>query len=183
MTASEIQEIIILSGSQLVLVTTAILAAYFKLKGQMVEEIKMVKHHTDVALTKLNGMLSYVIHSFDRPAWLKVAVIRGDGEIEFRMMEISENYCKNFGFKRQDYIGKTDIEAGWDFKTAKEFRKNDLAVWASGEPTTFSEKINGKIVEVRKIRVQSADGVSKGIFGYTVKEKEEQSELAIRIKK
>lgn len=179
MTAAEIQGIIIIACSQFILIITAILTLYFKFKGNIKKEIETIKCHTDVALTKLNGMLSYVIHSFDRPAWLKVAVVRGDGEVEFRMLEVSENYCRKFGFTRQNYLGKTDIEAGWDFNTAKEFRKNDLSIWASGEATTFTEKIGNKNIKVRKIRVQSADGISKGIFGYTVEEDEEEKGLPI----
>lgn len=172
MTASEIQDIIVTIGSQIAVVTPLVLAAYFKLRNKINGDIETIKTHTDVALTRLNGMLSYVIHSFGSPAWLKVAVKRGDGEIEFRMLEISEDYCKDFGFDRQSYLGKTDFEAGWDFETAKNFRKHDLEVWSSGEALTYTEKVKGKWLKFRKIRVQSADGISKGIFGYLVSDED-----------
>ena len=176
MTASEIQDIIVTIGSKIAVVIPLFLAAYFKLRNKISDDIETIKTHTDVALNRLNGMLSYVIHSFGNPAWLKVAVKRGDGEIEFRMLEISENYCKDFGFDRQSYLGKTDFEAGWDFETAKNFRKHDLEVWSSGDPITYIEKVNGKYLKFRKIRVQSADGISKGIFGYLVSDGEVEPE-------
>jgi hypothetical protein len=118
---------------------------------------------------KLNGMLTYVIHSFDRPAWLKVARMRGDGEIEFRMMEMNEAYASTYGIARHEYLGKTDLEAGWDKRTADAFRAHDLSVWASGEPSTFVESIGSKPLRFRKLRVVSPyNNELKGIFGYAV---------------
>lgn len=156
-------------GTQIIIVGGALFATYFKLKGEFSNSVKEVKNHTEVSVQKLNGMLSYVVDSFDRPAWIKVAHRRSvDGEIEFRMLEVNQVYCDLFGITKEEYIGKTDLEAGWSKEAADEFRKNDLTVWATGEPETFEEGIAGKKTSVRKIRLQTSDGNLKGIMGYTV---------------
>jgi PAS domain-containing protein len=141
---------------------------------EMVRSINDVKTFSDVNMQKLNGMLTYVIHSFDRPAWLKVARRRGDGEIEFRMLEMNDLYAEIFGISRSDYLGKTDLEAGWDKTTAEMFRQHDLSVWASGEPTTYTEVVKGVPARFRKIRVSARKNVTdgpevlKGVFAYAV---------------
>lgn len=168
MSYPEIKELIIIIGSQIVVVGTGLLAAYFKLKSEVQTKITEVKTHTDVTLQKLNGMLTYVIHSFDRPAWIKIATQRSDGEVEFRMMELNDLYTESFDITRHEYLGKTDLEAGWDKVEADKMRENDLHVWASGVPTTFVEVVGGKPLKFRKIRVQSADGRLKGVMGYAV---------------
>jgi len=168
MSYPEIKELIIIVGSQIVVVGAGLMAAYFKLKSEVQTKIGEVKTHTDVTLQKLNGMLTYVIHSFDRPAWIKIATHRTDGEIEFRMLELNDLYTETFGISRHDYIGKTDLEAGWDKATSDRMRANDLSVWASGDPMTFTELVCGKEIKFRKIRVQSPNGVLKGVMGYTV---------------
>jgi hypothetical protein len=168
MTSPEINDLIITIGSQLLIVGSGLIAAYFKLRSEVQSKIAEVKNHTDVTLQKLNGMLSYVIHSFDRPAWIKIATQRQDGQIEFRMLELNELYSETFGISRNDYIGKTDLEAGWDKRTADQMRSHDLSVWASGESATITEVINGKRLRFRKIRVQSANSALKGIMCYSV---------------
>lgn len=168
MTTPEIQDLIITVSSQLLIVGTGLITAYYKLRSQVQNKIKEVKNHTDVTLQKLNGMLTYVIHSFDRPAWIKIATHRSDGEIEFRMLELNNLYTDNFGISRHEYIGKTDLEAGWDKQTSDKMLANDLLVWGSGDPITFTEIIGGKEVKFRKIRVQSPNGVLKGVMGYCV---------------
>lgn len=168
MTTPEIEKLIILVSSQLIVVGTGLLAAYYKLRNNFSNQIGDMKNHTDVTLQRLNGMLTYVIHSFDRPAWVKVARTRTDGETEFRMLEVNELYASKFGIPRQDHLGKTDLEAGWDKHTADGFRAQDLAVWASGEPMTFTEDIAGTKTRFRKIRVQSPNGELKGVMGYAV---------------
>ena len=168
MTQAEITQIIVNAGSQLLVVGTGLIAAYFQIRSKLDTRMSELKNHTDVTLQRLNGMLTYVIHSFDRPAWIKVARTRIDGEVEFRMLEINELYAAKFGIPRQSYLGKTDLEAGWDRKVADQFRSHDLSVWASGEPMTFTEMVNGQLTRFRKIRVQSPDGELKGVMGYAV---------------
>ena len=112
--------------------------------------VSNVMQQTDVALLRLNGMLSYLIHSFDRPAWLKVATLDDNGDTVFRMLEMNELYSEVFGIPRKRYINKTDLEAGWDQKTSAAFRAHDLLVWASGEPQTIVETINGVPQRFRK---------------------------------
>jgi hypothetical protein len=73
-----------------------------------------------------------------------------------------------FGISRKDYIGKTDLEAGWHKDKADMFYEHDLLVWASGEPQTFIEEISGKKMRFRKVCVTSEDGKAKGIMGYAV---------------
>jgi hypothetical protein len=175
MTPPEIQELVVTIASQILIVGTGLLAAYFKLRSEVQAKIQEVKTHTDVTLQKLNGMLTYVIHSFDRPAWIKIASIRADGEIEFRMLELNDLYTESFDISRHEYLGKTDLEAGWDKIEADKMRTNDLHVWSSGQPTTFVEVVGGKPLRFRKIRVQSADGRLKGVMGYAVECEEPQS--------
>jgi hypothetical protein len=144
-----------------------LMAAWFKFRTALVVHTSEIKHHSDVAVQKLNGMLTYVIHSFDRPAWVKVAH-QTSTSIEFRMLEVNHLYTDIFGIERMDYLGKTDLEAGWDKKTADKFHSHDLQVWATGEPQTFTEEYNGKKTKFRKLRVMSGDGKTKGIMGYAV---------------
>jgi hypothetical protein len=138
------------------------------IKDEIRSQIDEVKKHNDMSMQKLNGMLTYLIHSFGRPAWLKVARVGPNGDVEFRMLEVNSDYASTYGIERQDYIGKTDLEAGWPFHVAQQFRQHDLAVWASGEPMTIEEDVGGVKVRYRKLRVQSPDGQMKGIFGYCV---------------
>jgi len=168
MTSPELNDIIITVASQLLIVGTGLIAAYFKLRSEVQAKISEVKTHTDVTLQKLNGMLTYVIHSFDRPAWIKIATQRQDGEVEFRMLELNDLYTETFGISRHDYLGKTDLEVGWDKATSERMRNHDLQVWASGEPATFEEQVSGNNLKFRKIRVQSPNGTLKGVMGYCV---------------
>lgn len=167
--SSQFQELIVLISAQLVFVGTGLMTAYFKLKSSFQQEMKQVKNYTEVSVQKLNGLITSLIHSFDRPAWLKIAKTTELGTLEFRMLELNEEFCEEFGIKREDYIGKTDEEAGINDVEADVFRKNDLIVWASGEPQTFEEPIAGKKMSIRKMRVQSRDGKLKGIFAYLVR--------------
>lgn len=141
--------------------------AWFKLKTAVHTMSQEVKEHTDVAVQKLNGMLTYFIHSADRPMWIK-AVKLENGKPVFRMLEVNNEYAQLFGIKRSDYIGKTDLEAGWDRETSDMFYQNDLAVWASGNPHTFTEVIEGKTMRFRKLLLQTPDGNKKGVMGYAV---------------
>ena len=168
MTLPEFQNFVNIIGAEIIVVVTALMVAYFKLKNQLNDKIKEVKTHTTVSVQKLNGGLSHVINSFDRPAWIKVAYARSDGEVEFRMLDLNLAYCKEFGFNKVDYVGKTDLEAGWEKEMADQCRRHDLTVWASGETETFVEAVRGKPRAFRKLRVQSADGVLKGVMGYEV---------------
>jgi hypothetical protein len=84
------------------------------------------------------------------------------------MLEVNDAYVSAFRIERKYYLGKTDLEAGWSREVSENFRKHDLTVWASGEPETFTEKIDGKDMRFRKIRIQSNDGTLKGIMGYAV---------------
>jgi PAS domain-containing protein len=144
-----------------------ILAAWLKLKSELATKTQEIKTHTDVTLTRLNGMLSYVIHSFDRPCWLKIAS-EEHGQTVFRMLEVNQAYCDTFGIARHDYIGKTDLEAGWDHETAAKFAEHDLMVWAGGEPMNFCEEIEGQARRFRKIRISTQEGKTKGVLGYAL---------------
>ena len=168
MTLPEIKDLIEAIGAQTVIVGSGLMVAYFKLKKQFNDKIQEVKTHTSISVQKLNGMLSYVVNSFDRPAWIKVAHLRDDGEIEFRMLEVNDAYTQAFGIERKYYLGKTDLEAGWSKEASDLFRKHDLAVWASGEPETFIEPYSGSDMRFRKIRLQTSDGSLKGVMGYAV---------------
>lgn len=165
---AELHELILTLATEAIVVGTALITAYFKLKAEFIKKIQEVKHHTEVSVQKLNGTLSYVINSFGRPAWIKVAKVREDGNVEFRMMEMNDAYCQKYGFKRNQYIGKTDLEAGWNKETADMFRKHDLMVWSSGEAEDFTEEVGGESVRFRKIRLQNKDGNVKGILGFEV---------------
>lgn len=166
-TSDIVHSAITITGS-LILNLVILATAWIKFKGELKNKTDEIKNHTDLSVQKLNGMLTYVIHSFDRPAWVKVARLRADGEIEFRMLEVNEHFASTFGIPRLEYIGRTDLEAGWDRATADLFRAHDLSVWASGEPATMEESIGGNPMRFRKVRVQSPDGQLKGIFGYAV---------------
>lgn len=141
--------------------------AWKKFKKELRDRTQEIKTHTDITVQKLNGMLSYVIHSADRPWWVKVAS-EEQGKTVFRMLEVNQAYTDVFGVRREDYLGKTDLEAGWKHEIADMFHHNDLIVWATGEPTTFSESIGNKQFRFRKVRLQTPDGRLKGVMGYMV---------------
>lgn len=144
-----------------------VLIAYIKLNADTVKRATEIKIHTDVTVQKLNGMLSYVAHSFDRPMWIKMAY-EEHGCVVFRMLEMNHLYGEIYGIKRSDYLGKTDFEAGWKKDEADRFWKNDLLVWSSGEPSTFEEDCHGELRTFRKIRITTPDGAVKGVLGYQV---------------
>lgn len=139
------------------------------IKDEFRAAMEDLKNHNDMSVQKLNGMLTYLIHSFGVPAWLKVARVNPHtGDVEFRMLEVNEDYASTFGIPRTHYIGKTDLEAGWGFHEAQVFRQHDLAVWGSGESMDVVENLGGVESKYRKIRVQSPDGTLKGIFGFCI---------------
>ena len=168
MSPSEIHDLIITLGSQILIIGTGLITVYYKMRAQVDKKLTEVKNHTDVSVQKLNGMLTYVIHSFDRPAWIKVATKGTNGETEFRMLEMNDLYAESYGIKRSDYIGKTDLEAGWDKSSADEFRAHDLMVWASGQASSFEEPVRKGSKRFRKIRLSSLNGEVKGIMAYAV---------------
>ena len=149
-------------------ITAAVAAGFINIRREVRSTTSEIKVHQDVSVQKLNGMLTAVIHSFDRPAWIKVARHEPDGSVRFIMLEVNERYSEMFGIDRHDYIGKTDLEAGWDHETAKAFYDHDLMVWASGEPTSFVEYVRGVKMRFRKLRLRTLDGKTKGIMGYQV---------------
>jgi len=128
-----------------------------------------VRMFTDSSVRNLNGTVTALIHSWPGAAWLKLA-FHEDGKIIFRMQELNHEYEESYNIDRLDYIGKTDLEAGWTHKEAEEFRQHDLMVWASGEREFYTEEkssrhsIAGKGMYL-KIRVSSPDGKHKGILG------------------
>lgn len=146
-----------------------LLTVYLRLKGHIDKKTEETKQHSDLSVQKLNGLLTTVIHSFDAPAWIKIATNGPNNEIDFRMSEVNDKYTELFGIKRSEYIGKTDLEAGWPKELAEKFRQHDLLVWASGEPQTIEEDCGkGKLV-FRKLRLESPDGKLKGVMGYQIK--------------
>ena len=121
LTAPELEKIITLLFTQALLFGGGLLTTYFKLKSSaakreesikesIASKVEEMKLHQDMSMQKLNGMLTYLIHSFGRPAWLKVARMSPCGEIEFRMLEVNDDYAATFGISRLAYIGKTDLE-------------------------------------------------------------------------
>lgn len=146
----------------------AVITGYVTLRKDMRLTAASIQQHTDVTVQKLNGMLTAVLHSMDRPAWIKVARHSHDGTIRFIMFEVNDAYSDVFGIDRDTYIGKTDLEAGWDRETASLFYENDLRVWASGKPSTFTETINNRAMRFRKVRLESRDGKLKGVMGYAI---------------
>jgi len=144
-----------------------VLTAWYKFKWELRARTNEIKYHSDVSVQKLNGMLTSVIMSFDRPAWVKVAEQTRDG-VTFRMLEINDRYAELYGVSRIDYIGKTDLEAGWQKELADNFYAHDIQVWSTGEPQTFIENVRGQEMRFRKVRVTNQDGKIKGVMGYAV---------------
>jgi len=144
-------------------------AAWFKFKSEIRNRTNEIKYHADISVQKLNGMLTSVIMSFDRPAWIKIAEIEKDGSVKFRMLEMNDFFGEMHGIKRGDYIGKTDLEAGITKELADVFYQHDISVYASGETKTVLEKINGKNLRFRKIRIVSpSNNKIKGVMGYAI---------------
>lgn len=173
--SSEVSSIVIAVITQMGLGVVA----YFKLKSvgkaradgiksEVQKQIAELKYHTDISVQKLNGLLTSVIHSMPAPAWLKVARTDGNGNVEFYMSELNDAYASTYGIERINYLGKTDLQAGWPLNVANRFREHDLHVWATGEATTVVESIGGLPLRFRKFRVESRNGELKGIFGYAI---------------
>jgi hypothetical protein len=142
-------------------------AAWVKFRTVMLVVSKDIKNHTDISVQKLNGMLSYFMHSAERPMWIKRAVIE-EGKITFRMLEMNRQYSNLFGIQRIDYIGKTDLEAGWPKEAADAFYAHDLKVWATGHAETYSELVHGEPTRFRKMLLETPDGTKKGVMGYAI---------------
>jgi hypothetical protein len=147
------------------LITLAI--AWLKFKTTLATIKDEIKNHADFSMQKLNGTLTYFMHSIDRPMWIKTAV-NENGKINFRMLELNAQYARAFNIPRQDYIGKTDLEAGWPKEVSDKFYEHDLRVWATGKPETFIEDINGVPMRFRKLLLQTPDGKKKGVCGFAV---------------
>jgi PAS domain S-box-containing protein len=64
-------------------------------------------------------------------AWLK--------DEDGRHVFLSQNYEKRFNVRLEDWKGKTDFEL-WPREVAEEFRRNDLAILASGGPKEVIER-------------------------------------------
>jgi len=153
---------------QLFTVISLVIGVYVALKREVRRESSEVKKHTDLSFRKLNGLnVDSLIHSMDRPAWLKVATIE-DGRTEFRMLTLNRHYERAFGKTSEQYIGRTDAQAGWDRQTVAKFYDHDLYIWQTGQPATVVEVCDGVPYRFRKIRVCTPDGVPKGIMGFTV---------------
>lgn len=158
---------------------SGLVALYFKLRhsgavrtGYLSEELRScvneLKAHQETSIQKLNGMLSYLISSLGRPAWLKVASTDANGKTVFRMLVLNAHYGDIVGVHVDDYVGKTDLEAGWNHETARQFHDHDLLVWSTGESQDFFEVVNGERMRFRKIPVKSPSGDIKGVFGFAV---------------
>lgn len=156
---------------QLLTVISLVIGVYVALKREVRREGAEVKKHTDVSVRKLNGLnVESLIHSMDRPAWVKVAVSEGGGPVEFRMLTMNRQYERAFGKTSEQYIGRTDAQAGWDPQTVAKFYDHDLYIWQTGQPATVVEVCDGVPYRFRKIRVCTPDGIPKGIMGFTVEE-------------
>ena len=140
------------------------------LSSQISTSVEQTKAHTTQLANKLSGMVPTLIHSMDRPAWVKVASTNPiSGHIEFRMYECNDAFAKVFRISREEIMGKTDFEMPWDLEVARKFYDNDLEVYSTGEPATYKEiTANGREVRVRKLRLQDATGRVKGVMGYGI---------------
>jgi hypothetical protein len=134
------------------------------------QEIEKQNKFIDSSLKTLNGTASAIIASYPAPCWVKLAHKMPDGKIEFRMMDLNFHYEVMFGKHRLEYVGKTDLEAGWSQEESDDFYVHDLLVYNDGKPRDFIEKITiddkQREVVFRKIRLQYANGEVKGIMGY-----------------
>lgn len=124
------------------------------------------RNFTDTTIKSLNGTASAIVHSFPGPCWIKLASADSQGNVEFIMHELNGKYEEEYGLKRIDYLGKTDLEAGWPKDVADQFKNHDLQVWATGESATFEEEINDKVVRFHKVRLEGPNGLVKGVMGY-----------------
>lgn len=157
-------ELAVQAGSLL----AALVYGYNRLSKKLEAQTKEIKTHTDVSINRMNGTLAAVVHSFDRPCWIKMAVTDRAGNVEFRMLELNSLYERAYKVRREDYIGKTDAEVGWPKETARGFYEHDVMVWSSGEAQTVEERIDGRLVRFRRLRLISRDGLVKGVLGYQV---------------
>lgn len=142
-----------------------VIISHFLQRKLIKNESKQNRIFTDTSLKRLNGTVTAIIHSWPGQAWIKMAY-QEHGETVFRMMEMNDATEKVSGISRLDYLGKTDLEAGWRHADSEEIRRNDLLVWASGEADVFDEPAkNGDRQSLIKIRITSPDGLAKGIMG------------------
>lgn len=168
MSTEHIINILVPIAVQVLATLGVVIAAVVRLMGHIDRRQRETHIATDLAVKKLNGSLRYLINAFDRPAWIKIGTKEPDGTINFRMFEVNNAYQRVFGIPRLHYIGKTDLEAGWDQETAKRFYAHDLQVWATGEPQTFREQIGGVQMSFHKMRWANEDMSVIGVFGYPV---------------
>lgn len=149
---------------------TTLFALYFKIGGKMSKIVSdsetRIRTFTDSSIRSLNGTASAIVHSFPTECWVKLAVTDDKGNLKFIMHELNDKYEKSFGMSRLGYIGKTDLEAGWDRDTANAFFDHDSLIWATGKAQTFKETVNGKEMMFHKLRLESPAGNLKGVMGF-----------------
>lgn len=74
-------------------------------------------------------VLKKYLNTMPFPAWIKVVELN-DNDPVFKMWHINPKYESEFGVSNERYLGKTDFQI-WEVSMAKEFYRNDLAVYNS----------------------------------------------------
>lgn len=174
-TPADVKEIILILFAQI----SAAMVLYFKLKNQAEKRAKSVKEEVAkaaeeikasnaVTAREVNGMLRSMIDSAGAPAWVKVAIVSDEGNVTFRMLHLNREFEDAFNVRVEDYAAKTDFQI-WPEETANQFYLDDLEVFSTGVPKTYTEIIKGKPMRFRKICIiDRVTGKRKGVHGFSV---------------
>lgn len=154
--------IFILAGNAI-----AVSMAWYKVRLMLLQSKAEIKDHAELVVNRLNGMLSYVIQSFDKPCWLMKSSTETGGMIIFRMLEYNKGFVDLFGCDDTVSLNGLTLDA---LNITSELKatllKSCLLVWASGETQSLFIDLRGRRFELRLVRIQTEEGDATGIFSY-----------------
>lgn len=91
-----------------------------------------LRHETRAQVAQANGMPLQMLESSPHPEWAK--------GVDGRMRYINFAYEQAFGIRRDEYVGRLDIEV-WDRETALTFSKHDSDVLREKRMIEFVEQV------------------------------------------
>lgn len=100
---------------------------YKQLYKSQIENQRLFAEKVESVATRANGFFDVFLDSFDFPAWVKRAVIKDSGEVEFRTHFVNRAFEDTLQKTRVQCIGKTDKQI-WSLPVAVELHKKDLDV-------------------------------------------------------
>ncbi len=132
------------------------------------------------ALEHANILLRSIMDNLPCQFFLK------DADDDFRYLMVNPNFCRLYGFRPEEAVGKSDFELLRNGAVATRFRENDLSAAGSDQPVDLFEELNephtGKRRFIRSIRLllTGPDGKRRllGMGIDVTRQKEDEREMA-----